>query len=191
MARNTDRNHYSKRQLSWAERTQELIGRSGVGKVGKNLINITNGSRHPGYLQLNWFSKRVDADVKAKIHVEGDQRAGLLPRLWMQSVLLQVDRAEIEGMLEDNRGSQEATAYMSEDVAHVGRLGNKRNGILKATSPEASAVAMRLGKGSLDATVGIWIPEERHFESVQGVEVVEYPIHIDDLADRYPGINLT
>lgn len=188
MAKKLDRNHYSRRVLALAERTQELIGNSGPGKA---LINVTNGSRHPNYLQLDWFSRNLDAEIRGRIEVAGDQKAGLIPRFWMQSVILEANREEIEGMLDDNAGSQEAIAYMSEDVTHVGALGDRKDRILTATSPEASAVAMRLGKRSLDATVGIWIPEERHFESVKGVEVAEYPIHIDALARQHPEMQLT
>lgn len=188
MSKDLSRNHYSKETLSLAERTQELIGNS---KTGKALIHITNGSRHPNYLQLDWFSAGVSANINDRISTFGDQNAGLLPRFWSNAVLLGVSSQEIEKLIEDNPGSQEAAAYMSQDVTHVGVIKDDETQILEVLDETTSGVAMRLGKRSLDATVGVWIPAERHFESVQGVEAIEQSIHIDELSSNYPSVQLT
>ncbi|HEX5798235.1 MAG TPA: hypothetical protein VFX79_02665 [Candidatus Saccharimonadales bacterium] len=187
MAKDLDRNHYSRRVLDLAERTQELIGNS---RAGKALINVTNGSRHPNYIQLDWFSKQMSANINDSATVVGDQKAGLLPRFWMHSMILEVATEEIEELMASNPGSHEAIAYMSEGVTHVGTQRDAETGILTASSPEASAIAMRLGRRSLDATVGIWTPAERHFESVDNVEVADHSVHIDDLARQHPRMSL-
>lgn len=185
MARDLGRNHYSKETLSAAEKIQETIGNS---KLGKRLISVTNGSRYPGYLQLNWFSRGISADLRDSVTIDGDQKAGIIPRRWTNAVILGLSQEEIEGLKDEHSEGQEAVAYMSEGVAHVGVSDSGEN-IFTETDEQGLEIAMRRGKGSLEATAGLWIPPERHFVSAGSIAVERF-VGIDGLSQANPGIKL-
>jgi hypothetical protein len=85
---------------------------------------------------------------------------------------------------------EEAIAYTSEKVVHVGTKAT-RGYLFEQLSEEEMAIGMRLGRGPLQATAGIWLPETESFVSVRHLRVVETAIPVNALIYEYPGMALT
>ena len=186
--RNPEKYPYSNRFLGLAERTQEAIGHS---RLGRAAISLTNGSRSPMYYQLDWFSKNVASEIRSTVTLQADPNAGLLPRRWRNaSVIAMRDIELLELDISPRQSVKEAVAYTTEGVLHVGTRPDRKR-LFRDLNEDEFAVAMRLAPGPVDATMGLWIPEERKFTGVKNVRTVEPSVHIDELPTQYPGVLLT
>ena len=187
----TEEPHFSKTVLDLSERTHQAIGHS---KVGKAVTKAITGSPYPGYRQLDWYSRGVTSEVKSTIKVPGDPHAGIVPRFWNRAAIMAMPRSDIR-KVEQTRdllppSYKEAVAYISDDVVHVGTMATE-SFLFELLNKEERATAMRLGKGPLEATMGLWIPKERHFISFDNVRVVEPAVFVSSLPQDYPGLALT
>jgi hypothetical protein len=187
---NPERNHFGKTVLDLSERAHHALGHS---LVGKAVTRAVTGSQYPGYRQLDYFSRNVTSDIKNTVRVSGDPNAGIVPRFWYRALIMSTPQEELNDLLIDMRSNskhspQEAIAYISEGTVHVGAPYEQK--ALFGFYKDERAVAMRLGKGSLEATMGLWIPEERHFTSVENLNVVAPGAAVRTLAVNYPGLNI-
>lgn len=181
-----DRNHFGKRVLDISERAHRALGHTAAGRAVTSLVA---GSSYDGYRQLDWYSRNITSEVKTTIKVPGDPKAGPVPRFWKNAAVLAAPSEEVENLR--GRHYKEAVAYLSEGVLHVGALATEW-ALLEHLSLKERAIAMRLGRGPLEATMGIWLPNEKHFISVENIRTVEESIPIDNLAQRFarPGLAL-
>jgi hypothetical protein len=81
--------------------------------------------------------------------------------------------------------------YISDGVVRVGIEPNPfhqtRDDLFGATPMADSnerAIAMRRGKGSLEATMGIWLPFDRTFVSVEDLRIVQQSVEVDEFSPQ-------
>jgi hypothetical protein len=183
--------HFSRRGLTAAERAQRVLGQT---TIGRSLTKAVAGSSYPLYRQLDWHSPDYPfnpPDLEATINVPGDKHAGIVPRFWHKAMVMAFPTEDLEKLRQDNFRSPQkrAVAYVADNTVHVGTQANEGYLFERLTKNELT-VAMRLGKGPLEATAGLWLPDERTFESVEHLRVVEEAIPITALVEKYPGIKL-
>jgi hypothetical protein len=182
---------FSERVLVVAEETQKAIGHT---RLGGLLIKAITGSKSPAYVQLDWQSSGIKTTVKDTVKVLGDPQAGRLARHWYTAMMMATSEEELLELERDTGKPDErqrAIAYIADAVVHVGTHPDRAEPLLGRTGPKELGVAMRLGQSSLEATCGLWIPEEKAFVGVEAVRVVEPHIAVEDLPERYPGVSLT
>ena len=175
--------HFSNTTLGVSERLQQVLG--------GRLMSVFSGSDSPNYRQLNWFSRRIETSIQSTINVPGNLLAGRLPRSWDIAVIMATRDEELDKLTSYGDDQQEAVAYISKGVVHVGTHpeGDNLFGFLDDNFEEC-AIAMRLGRGPLEATMGMWFPHDRHFMSVGSARVDTPEIHINRLPDEHPGMSL-
>lgn len=184
---------FSKTVLGIAERTQQAIGHT---RLGSKVVKAFTGSTSPNYVQLDWRSKGIDAHVPKTVKVPGNLEAGRLARNWPTAAILAINEEELKELAQlDPNEYQQAVAYVSEGIVHVGTRPNAESGyaekLFARYSDEELAVAMRVGRGTLEAAAGIWIPKERAFEAVHGIRVATEAMQIDNHLDvAYPNVAL-
>lgn len=191
---NPDKPHFSNRVLTIAEQTQQAIGHT---RLGGKVIKAFTGSTSPNYVQLDWRSRGIDAHVTKTVKVPGDPNAGLLARNWNTAVILAISEDELREIAQGagKPGEyQAAVAYIVKDVVRVGTNPNHRAGVPESVfarySDEEIAVAMRVGRRTLEAAAGIWMPQERAFESVHGIRIATPDMQVDNLQVAYPNVLL-
>jgi hypothetical protein len=86
-------------------------------------------------------------------------------------------------------GVKEAIAYISEDVVHVG-VRPIENEIFKDISSNKLAAAMRVSRAPLQAMMGVYLPDERHFIAAGSTEAIDRVPVLPDLTINYPGVLL-
>jgi hypothetical protein len=187
----TEESHFSKFQLDLSER----IGNTALGRsIAKPFV----GSVSPAYRQLDWYSRNITYEIKSIERFHGDPLATKLPRFWTRAAVMASLEEEVND-LKETRGivppdHQEAVAYLSDDIWHVG-IDHDQSPILGKLNKHDLAIAMRLGKGPLIATMGLWSPIERHFVSVPNVEVINPWVYVgtfhQSLYEKYPSVLLT
>jgi hypothetical protein len=187
----SERPHFSKRFLIASEHAQRTIGQT---SIGRSLTKAVAGSSYPLYRQLDWHTPDYPynpPDLRATIKVPGDRNAGRVPRFWRMATVIAFPTEELEELRIENFKSPQkrAVSYVAENTVHVGTQPNEGYLFERYTKNEL-AIAMRLGKGPLEATVGLWLPDERTFESVGQLRVVEAAIPVSALVEQYPGIKL-
>jgi len=184
----SERPHFSNRVLTASERAQRVLGQT---TIGRSITKAVAGSSYPFYRQLDWHTPDTYSDLRATINVPGDRNAGRVPRFWHMATVVAFPTEDLEELRTENFKSPQkrAVAYVAENTVHVGTQPNEGYLFERYTKDEL-AIAMRLGKGPLAAAVGLWLPEERTFESVGQLRVVEAAIPVSALVEQYPGIKL-
>lgn len=188
MKRQPEDPHFSSTVLDLSERVQQAIGHT---KVGGRIVGVFTGSTSPVYRQLDWRSQNIKKEVKGTVKVAGDPQAGRLARNWNESLLMAASEEGV-GRLKDQAGAapyKEAVAYVSESVVHVGTLATE-DYLFTEIAEEKRAIAMRRGRGPLQATMGLWLPEDRMFLGAEDVWAVD-AIPVSALPSKYPGVLLT
>jgi hypothetical protein len=113
----TEESHFSKFQLDLSER----IGNTALGRsIAKPFV----GSVSPAYRQLDWYSRNITYEIKSIERFHGDPLATKLPRFWTRAAVMASLEEEVND-LKETRGivppdHQEAVAYLSDDIWHVG-----------------------------------------------------------------------
>lgn len=184
---------FSKSVLTASEHFQYAVSHTAV---GRGFISLFTGSKSPAYHQLDWRSGNMYSELRSTVEVPGDENAGRLARNWARALVMGVDRNIMDNLKAEGHPlkRQEAIAYVSEDVVHVGTLAT---GLLfevihdeQNRDKEYLGVAMRLGRAPLQAAMGIWLPEERAFVGSEGVEVLNPAANVPTLHYDYPGVRL-
>jgi hypothetical protein len=179
---------FSERKLALdgGERFMRSFGHTAL---GSKVIRATTGSRSPVYRQTDWFSQGISHDIRDTAIVPGDPRAPMLRRNWNQVAIFAATEAELVD-LKDQAGPdpfKEAVAFVAEDVVRVG-VKSTEGYLFENLTEEEVAIAMRLGRGPLEATMGLWLPDDRHFVSVENIRVVEAAVYQSSLPSDYPGV---
>jgi hypothetical protein len=181
-----EKNHFSSSVLEVSEVMHNALGHSTVGKV---LTKAIAGSQSSSYRQMDWTSRNITYRIKSTIKVPGDPEAGIVPRYWNRAAIMASPKHRVRD-LNDYKGGKEAIAYISDEVVHVGVLATE-GALFGELNEEELAISMRLGKGRLEATMGIWLPDDREFLGVRNVRLVETSAFVPSLATNYPGISLS
>jgi hypothetical protein len=186
---NIEGSHFPLGVLDIAERAQQAAGHT---RAGRAVTRLIAGSRSPAYQQLDWRSRYVKRIGGEIVVTPADPDAGKLPRSWDRAAILAAPAEEIARLKEEVDGPhQEALAYMTNDVTHVGTREDAAP--LFSELPESEgevAVAMRLGRAPLRAAMGLWLPADRIFLGAQGPYLAESFIDTTAIATEYPGIAL-
>jgi hypothetical protein len=187
---NREKPHFSKQTLDISERIHQVLSPR---RLGSKAVSVFTGSDYPLYRQLDWHSgSDVNwTNVYNTVRVPGDQEAGLFRRNWRSAIVMSAKIEELEEIHEHplTDEGQEAVAYISEGVVRVGIKPND-SPLFEDLNGEERAVAMRIGKGPLEATMGLWAPVERVFVGVNWLRLVEPKEGISALTTEYPGIAL-
>lgn len=176
-----ERPAFSKRMLDLGERAQHALGHSAL---GGRLVGVVAGSRSPAYRQLDWFSRDIEAEIYATASADGDPYAGRLPRNWHTAVVIATTVEEL-AKLEQKAGSrayQPAVAYVAQNVVRVGVDPHDRGPLFGWNAPDERAVGMRLGRGPLEAAMGIWLPDDRAFVSTASVHVAHKRVRVSEFS---------
>jgi hypothetical protein len=196
-ARDSEKPHFSGKVLDAAERAQRTLD-----AIGAPVVNMVAGSSSPAYRQLRWAKQaHLNPHDFEWCEVPGDPSAGLLPRFWKNAVVLGVnpDTMRSARAANSNRGERVDQAIVYEhNGIRVGVSSDdddmifghqiiwdtpSRPGYLP--SHDAATVAVRLGRGPLRVTMGLWFPDQKNLVVPSGVEIVEAGIPIDSLTDKY------
>ncbi|MDB5175169.1 MAG: hypothetical protein JWM81_27 [Candidatus Saccharibacteria bacterium] len=195
-----ERPHFSERLLHIGEQAQHAIGQSAL---SKSVVRTLTGSRSPAYRQVVWQSRGVlleDQDVET-VHVAGNPNSALLARNWNIAAIIASEVVLLDNIRTEYAQFkfQDAVAYIADGTAHVGILPDSSEALFgvyaenpddEITIPAERAIAMRLGKGPLEVTMGIWVPSERLYVGAESVRVVEPIVPVDAVARDYPGVIL-
>lgn len=177
---------FSKGVLDLSERFQRAVGHT---ELGSRVVRAFTGSSSMAYRQYDWYSAGITSEVKGVILAPGDPEAGRLARNWKTALVMACDLEEIRGHQEEHTGAQEAIAYISEDVVHVG-VRPVDYYAFKQISPDKLATAMRIGRAPLQAMMGLYLPDERHFIGAGSTESIDRMPVRHDLTINYPGVLL-
>jgi hypothetical protein len=183
--------HLSNATLSRSERLQQKFGNN---RLGRAATRLAVGSRSPAYRQSIWRSESISALVLSTVKVPGDPSSGKLARNWDSALVMAVtddDYAKLEKQVNHREPFEDAIAYISEDVVHVGTQAIREGHLFAYISAEDLAVAMRIGRGPLEATMGLWLPEQRAFVGAENVHIVEAKLPVNELPSKCPGLHLT
>lgn len=183
MADTGEKPHFSKRNLDMREQAQRIFGRTSVGRWAAR-------SNVPAYLRLEWFKLDVDPE---SLHwartVPGDPRAGRrLERNWHNAAILGVDASELASLgahdHANDRWAKDAVAFETEGIVRIG-INPESDQIFGGARREGQAgmltVAMRLGRGPLNATMGHYQPDTGQLFT---------PNHIVVLEERIPNAEI-
>lgn len=198
MAGDPEKPHFSKAVLNTSERAQRMLG-----KIGAPLVNMVTGSSFSEYVQLQWAKQpHLNPEDFEWCEVPGDPDAGLVPRFWKKAAVLGVSVESYHSAWRtadtDKDGSRlhermlQAVAYEAEGTIRIGtRQGNRTFQEFGVDHVWTDTIAMRLGRGPLKATMGLWFPDRQELVIPDGVRVLEAALPIEDLADAYPYTRLT
>jgi len=165
--------------------------RFGKTRPGAFTISIFAGSSSPAYEQLLWLprSQVRTSEIKQAAEVTGDKYAGRFARQWTRLAILAVNKQAMTRLRTPE--NQEAVAYISDKVAHVGIMATE-GAILTDLGYDEVGVAVRRGPGDVRFTVGVYSREQQAFTSVDngGVRIRDgnLPIHL--LPPSFPGVKL-
>jgi hypothetical protein len=179
--------------ITFGERAQRAIGHNMAGKV---IINAFSGSSSPGTVRGDWYSNIAEPEINSVIKVAGNPNAGWLARNWNTAMIMATPLEELVALYDEVNSAEQrhAVAYVTDDIVHVGiRAKGHTIGFGKINEREDRAVALRLGRGPLEATMGVWLPDERTFVSVSSVRVVETDCPVSAVGSKngpYPSVSL-
>ena len=183
---NSEKPHFSNRALELAEGAQAAIGNLSISKM---MVSAVTGSNSSSYRQFNWQSKGITANILPKEPIPGDPSVRRLApaRFWHNAAVIAVPNFEADPVWE--QGGVEAIAYVSKGVPHVGTL-REDTKIFNPLNNDEVALGMRLASGLLLPAMGIWLPDERHFEESPGHRVVADKTPVNSFDTDYPGLLL-
>jgi len=163
----------------------------GHSTFGRAFTKVIAGSYSPAYGQLDWRAPHMSR-IRGTVAVSGDRYAGRLPRNWNRAMVMAFPIEELEDLKAhaSTIAHEEAVAYISERVVHVGTKATQGY-LFERLNEEEMAIGMRIGRGPLEATPGIWLPDREAFSSVKHVRVVEAAIPVSALISEYPGMVMT
>jgi hypothetical protein len=185
--------HFPNVVLDAGERAQHRFRNH---RLGGAIIRSVTGSDSPLYQQLDWRSQYLRAELPDELaEAKGDKDAGWLARNWSRAAIVAAPKqelSELEGATH-SIPSEQAVAYVADGVPHVGTLPNSGpESLFHELHDEDWAVAMRLGKKALFATIGLWLESERMFLSVESPRIVTSPVLINSLpAGEYSNLRVT
>lgn len=134
----------------------------------------------PSYTPVRWQIAAQDVDsIRDWAEFEGNPDSGRIPRWYRTGAIINVERDTLDE-LQSNEGGWHAAAYALGSaivVAEVpGGFGHEM------TDEDRYAVGLRIGRGTLQMTAGLWHPEDKRLvvpeDSLHRVETV--PV------DRFP-----
>lgn len=175
----------SKNVLDLSERFQRAVGHT---VLGGNVIRAFTGSSSMAYRQLDWYSANVTSEVRGVVVAPGDPKAGRLARNWNTAVVMACELEEIREY-KQYTGAKEAVAYDSEGVVHVGTMPTDHY-MFKQIAPSRAAMAMRVGRETFRAMMGLYLPEEQHFIGFRSTKIIDRVPVQQDLSINYPGVLL-
>ncbi len=109
------------------------------------------------YTPVRWLYTGMPTDtVRNWVTVPGRGDAGRTPRGYRQVAVLACDAAQITLMHEDDRQAHDAVAYALGKAVMIGVLPEHR--LFYPTELGEKLVGMRLGRGDLVASMGVWSP---------------------------------
>ena len=106
-------------------------------------------------------------DIEDWVRFEGNKKSGRLPSDYLDAGILQIDESKMRDLI-SVRGGREAVAYR---LGSAVMIGYAEHSTLFSNDPQDKTkrqVAMGIGKGELDATVGVWTWENQ-FATLQGL----------------------
>ena len=198
---NNEKPDFSRLTLGLAERASRNL-------IGRGLAKMVTGSSSGRYLQGEWYSelslRGMSTDVRKTVTVPGDPAAGKLPRNWRNAMVMATTVEALQKVYEETEDSssrwfdrEHAVAYIADDVVHVGiapqyilhrKVAEYHNLFARmepvGDSKSEYAVAMRLGQAPMEATVGLWLAEDRHFVGVETLRVVADSLSMDQFTPR-------
>jgi hypothetical protein len=196
---NNEKRHVSRLTLGLAERASR-------NQIGRGLAKIVAGSSSRSYLQGEWYSelslRGMSTDVRKTVTVPGDPTAGKLPRNWRNAMVMAATDEALQKLYEETEDSsshwfdrEHAVAYIADDIVHVGiapqyilhRKVAEYHNLFRRMEPAGGskserAVAMRIGQAPLEATMGLWLPDDRHFVGVETLRVVTDSVSMDQFS---------
>lgn len=175
---------FSKRTLQAAEHVQRLLG-----DFGEPVVRLFTGSSSPVYHQLRWFSTNIDPYNIATVTAPGDPEAGRLARNWDRAIIMMVGKRALGRASLWQEDSRQAVGFVSDSVVHVGIL---PRGVIFGSGlvPGTATVAMRQSRKPIEATMGLWLPEEGRMVVPTELELVDALVPVDDLARSHQGTPL-
>lgn len=163
-------------------------------RLGRTVVSAVSGSRSPAYEQLIWLPpwKINYANVAHTVRVSGNRSAGRMARNWGQATVLAAPRLELRRLQNLYPESSEAVAYRSAKAWHVG-VSAVKNSVLSAVEDDLMAVAVRIGTGDAEFSVGRYDPHRKHYISVER-GLIELngglPVPVESLPSMHPGVKL-
>ena len=147
------------RDRAWAE-IQTLGSRfaSHSPKLGAQV----RGDQQAQYIPLRWFhARQTVSSIRGWLEFAPDDSGGRLPRNYRGAATILLETAALDGYLNNYPDGREAVAY---------RLG--KTAVMVGTHPAGAdifsdsldgssqlAIAMRIGRGPLQAVAGLWSPQ--------------------------------
>lgn len=181
---------FSDRTLVAAEHAQYAARNTRMVRIGERILT---GSNSAAYKQLLWLppSQMKSAEVRDSVHVYGDLGASKWARLWKNIAVLTVPTQVMDQMRSDLPEAQQAIAYKSDKIVHVGILTSHED-IMRGIPGDAQAVAVRIGRGPTEFVIGRYNSAEKSFVSTpqNSVEVLETYLPIEDIHEKYPCVNV-
>jgi hypothetical protein len=185
--------HFSERTLNLAETSQRLLG-----SLGQPLVRAISGSSSPAYIQLEWSKQdQLNIDDYTWVGVPGDPQAGKIPRNWRRAAVLGTQWGALSKLydkIDEPVHAMEALAFVADDSIRVGVKENGYSLFRSLLRPNENgkyaAVAMRLGRGPLQATMGLWLPEKEQLLAADDIEVITPSTSVRQLSSQYPRASL-
>lgn len=187
MSEQSDKSHFSERTLDIAETGQRLLGR-----LGRPVVRALTGSSFPAYTQLKWSKQEhLDPDDYKWCHVDGDPGAGLLPRFWSKAAIIGASSAEFMEFYNEHKKENidQAAVFVSDGVMRVGtepRLAMSMFGRRVEGQNANNVLAMRIGKGTLQASIGLWLRDEQELFVPDSLTLIEEHVPINELEPLDP-----
>jgi hypothetical protein len=126
---------------------------------------VVKADNVPSYTTTRWRHWGSSADSFGEwAHFNGIGMAGLTPRNYGAAAIVLVDREKMDQFVDHHDPEmQQAVAYRLGSAVMFG-VSPEHNELLGLETPDAEdySVAMRIGRGPLDAGVGLWSPNHHH-----------------------------
>lgn len=183
-----ERSHFSVLQHDVAERLSFL---STVWPANKAVDWFQGADKTPAHSRIKWRSNLRTDIPQNRVEVDGNPEAGYLIRNWSTALVMvgsEVELEELRGELGPD--ARDALAYIADDVPRVGvRYDGDR---LFAVNEALQNVygAMRIGRGPLVATMGIWSPDQDRFVGLRNIVADKTAAPVSTLHEMYPGIRI-
>jgi len=168
--------HFSKRTLEFGA----PISRTRLGRI---ITQPFTGSGSPNEIRAAWYAN-VHAEAEQWVSVPGDPNAGGWPRGWLNAMVMSTTEEEVQDLDDTYRRSdaREAVAYRSEEIVHVGIHPNQValfGRLRKERFLDEWAAGMRIGRGPLEASMGVWLPGEEAFIGASVLKLVHKEVHVN------------
>jgi len=146
-----------------------LSAGSGLLQLMPSIRDRIGGADVDAYTPVRWrYNGMAVKNVSNWVEIEGNPEHGNTPKNYRETAILAVDSEELNGLEEFARPSRPAVAYACGKAVVVGIFPEGRD--FNRTVREA-AVGMRIGKGELRASVGIWRPSTQAYIPASTVRV--------------------